>query len=706
MRTSISTLLALLLFNVVAVFAQPGALDKSFGKGGKVTTGFGSVEEVAGGAAIQADGKIVQAGTIGQTESARGLGIALVRYNRNGTLDNSFNGDGKVMTSIRGYDDGGLDVAIHEDGKIVVGGFSSNSFDRDFAVVRYNTDGTLDKTFSGNGKVTTDFGIYHDACYAAAIQPDGKILAAGYSYQGRYPEFALVRYNKDGSLDKSFDGDGKTTTDIGIYDDGAYSIALQTDGKILVGGTSDGDFALVRYNPDGSLDSSFDGDGKVTIDYSYGVVRSIAIQSNNQIVITGEFWGGDQEKYNFILVRYNTDGSLDSSFGEDGKVIDNGRAYSVAIQPNSKIVVAGESSFNDSTFYDFILLRYNTNGSLDSSFDGDGKVTTDFSSFDAASSIIFTPKGKIVATGKSYRDSATFAVAQYNSYWDVRTATGLYDETSSGCHNLRKAYPHWTDLVEHGATTNFNKYLGMQIQTPLSLGKICGYQSLVYGGNDLREKYTWDGSATKKIVGYLPRNFKFTFTNNNPAEVVGVRLYITTQELNKFVTKFNRRNGTSYKVKDVFIIRYDGVNQDADLKNNSNNRNDYKKTIPKLKYYGFNNEYAYLEFYTKHFSEFQIALSVECKSLETQLNLSSQVKENDALNAGNNILVYPNPAKDIVNIKTNGKAIISLTDQSGKIIITKTIEGSGIINVTALPASLYYLKNNETGETQKVIVAK
>src|SRR6266540_32687 len=649
MRTSISTLLALLLFNVVAVFAQPGALDKSFGKGGKVTTGFGSVEEVAGGAAIQADGKIVQAGTIVQTESARGLGIALVRYNRNGTLDNSFNGDGKVMTSIRGYDDGGLDVAIHEDGKIVVGGFSSNSFDRDFAVVRYNTDGTLDKTFSGNGKVTTDFGIYHDACYAAAIQPDGKILAAGYSYQGRYPEFALVRYNKDGSLDKSFDGDGKITTD-----------------------------------------------------YSYGVVRSIAIQSNNQIVITGEFWGGDQEKYNFILVRYNTDGSLDSSFGEDGKVIDNGRAYSVAIQPNSKIVVAGESSFNDSTFYDFILLRYNTNGSLDSSFDGDGKVTTDFSSFDAASSIIFTPKGKIVATGKSYRDSATFAVAQYNSYWDVRTATGLYDETSSGCHNLRKAYPHWTDLVEHGATTNFNKYLGMQIQTPLSLGKICGYQSLVYGGNDLREKYTWDGSATKKIVGYLPRNFKFTFTNNNPAEVVGVRLYITTQELNKFVTKFNRRNGTSYKVKDVFIIRYDGVNQDADLKNNSNNRNDYKKTIPKLKYYGFNNEYAYLEFYTKHFSEFQIALSVECKSLETQLNLSSQVKENDALNAGNNILVYPNPAKDIVNIKTNGKAIISLTDQSGKIIITKTIEGSGIINVTALPASLYYLKNNETGETQKV----
>src|SRR6266540_1580324 len=645
MRTSISTLLALLLFNVVAVFAQPGALDKSFGKGGKVTTGFGSVEEVAGGAAIQADGKIVQAGTIGQTESARGLGIALVRYNRNGTLDNSFNGDGKVMTSIRGYDDGGLDVAIHEDGKIVVGGFSANSFDRDFAVVRYNTDGTLDKTFSGNGKVTTDFGIYHDACYAAAIQPDGKILAAGYSYQGRYPEFALVRYNKDGSLDKSFDGDGKTTTDIGIYDDGAYSIALQTDGKILVGGTSDGDFALVRYNPDGSLDSSF---------------------------------------------------------VEDVKVIYNGIAYSVAIQPNSKIVVAGESSFNDSTFYDFILLRYNTNGSLDSSFDGDGKVTTDFSSFDAASSIIFTPKGKIVATGKSYRDSATFAVAQYNSYWDVRTATGLYDETSSGCHNLRKAYPHWTDLVEHGATTNFNKYLGMQIQTPLSLGKICGYQSLVYGGNDLREKYTWDGSATKKIVGYLPRNFKFTFTNNNPAEVVGVRLYITTQELNKFVTKFNRRNGTSYKVKDVFIIRYDGVNQDADLKNNSNNRNDYKKTIPKLKYYGFNNEYAYLEFYTKHFSEFQIALSVECKSLETQLNLSSQVKENDALNAGNNILVYPNPAKDIVNIKTNGKAIISLTDQSGKIIITKTIEGSGIINVTALPASLYYLKNNETGETQKV----
>jgi hypothetical protein len=270
---------------------------------------------------------------------------------------------------------------------------------------------------------------------------------------------------------------------------------------------------------------------------------------------------------------------------------------------------------------------------------------------------------------------------------------------------LLKAYPQWTDFVEHGVA-NSNNYLGMQIKAPVSLGKICGYQSLVYGGNDLREDYTWDGSANKKIVGYLPRNFKFTFTNNNPAQAAGIRLYITTQEFNKFVAKFNRHNGTSYTVKDVFIIRYDGVNQDTDLKNNSNNRNDYKKIIPKLKYYGFNNEYAYLEFYTRHFSEFQIALSVECKSLETQLNLSSQVKENGALNAGNNILVYPNPAKDILHVQTNGNVTFSLLNQSGQTLLTTNINGKGSIDISGMSAGVYYLKNTATGATQKIIVTK
>jgi uncharacterized delta-60 repeat protein len=182
-----------------------------------------------------------------------------------GDLDLSFGGGGKVTTAIGAANDYGNSVIQQADGKLVVAGYSCNGSNDDFALVRYNADGSLDTGFDGDGKVTTDW-CEHDEGYSVIQQADGKLVVAGYSYNGSNYDFALVRYNADGSLDTGFDGDGKVTTDIGGSNDYGYSVIQQSDGKLVVAGTSyngsNYDFALVRYNADGSLDACFDGDGK------------------------------------------------------------------------------------------------------------------------------------------------------------------------------------------------------------------------------------------------------------------------------------------------------------------------------------------------------------------------------------------------------------------------------------------------------------
>ncbi|PYS98597.1 MAG: hypothetical protein DMF63_15490 [Acidobacteria bacterium] len=401
-----------------------GSLDTSFDDDGRVTTPIGSsgAYAYAYAVAIQADGKIVAAGW---SYGASSLDFALVRYNADGSLDTSFDSDGKVTTP------GGAAyaVAIQPDGKIVAAGDSAS----DFVLVRYNPDGSLDTTFDGDGKVTTPVGTSGDAANAVAIQADGKIVAAGYSYNGSFRDFALVRYNPNGLLDPTFDGDGKVTTPIGMSEDIATAVAIQPDERIVAAGySSDGsspDFALVRYNENGSLDPTFDGDGKVTtpVGMYNDIATAVALQPDGKIVVAGYII---DSVVSFALVRYHPNGSLDNTFDSDGKVTtsigtSNDSAYAVALQPNGKIVAAGRSS--DGSFLDFAIVRYNPNGSLDPTFDSDGKVTTDFgfwagnSFYDVAIQI----DGKVVAVSYSNNGTSyefTSAVVRYNPDGSLDTA--------------------------------------------------------------------------------------------------------------------------------------------------------------------------------------------------------------------------------------------------------------------------------------------
>ena len=406
-------------FTIAVTDMVVGDLDNTFDGDGKVTTAVGSSLDAAHSVAMQSDGKIVVAG---YSDNGSNIDFALMRYNSNGSLDTTFDGDGKVTTAVGSSHDAAHSVAIQSDGKIVVAGYSDNGSNYEFSLTRYNSNGSLDTTFDGDGKVTTDFGS-SDTAYSVAIQSDGKIVVAGYSWNGSNWDCALTRYNSNGSLDTTFDGDGKVTTDFGNSDDFAYSAAVQSDGKILVAGESfngsNRDFALMRYNSNGSLDTTFDGDGKVTTDFgnSNDFANSVAIQSNGKILVAGQSF--NDNNWDFTLTRYNSNGSLDTTFDSDGKVTtdfgnsDDDGAFSVAIQSDGKIVVAGYSYNRD---LQFALTRYNSNGSLDTTFAFDGMVTTAVgNSADGAYSVAIQSDGKIVAAGYSDNGSnRDFALTRYN----------------------------------------------------------------------------------------------------------------------------------------------------------------------------------------------------------------------------------------------------------------------------------------------------
>jgi uncharacterized delta-60 repeat protein len=406
-----------LMFGLLAspdVAGAAGELDSTFDGDGKVTTDFFGGDDRGNDVAIQADGKLVVVGGGGES-----LRFELARYKLDGSLDPSFGGDGKVVAPFGGEDEA-ADVAIQADGKIVaagrtsVGGNSSN-----FALARYNPDGSLDSSFDGDGLVVTDFGAF-ESIASVTIQADGKIVAAGLSgpLEG-FDDFALARYNTNGSLDANFDGDGRLTADFGS-NDYATGVAVQADDRIVAAGvTSAGpeglNFALARYNPNGSPDPSFGGDGRVAIDFGAGErANALAIQADGKIVAAGVSFAGSGG--NFALTRYRVDGSPDPSFGGDGLVTtDFGQddwAFDLTIQPDGKLLAVGHEGQAH-----FALARYNANGNLDSSFDGDGRVLTDFGATDIAAGVGIQLDGKIVAAGLTATDNpfSDFAIARYLS---------------------------------------------------------------------------------------------------------------------------------------------------------------------------------------------------------------------------------------------------------------------------------------------------
>jgi uncharacterized delta-60 repeat protein len=360
----------------------------------------------------QPDGKIVAAGI--SSNNDRDQPRAVVRYNRNGSLDRTFGGgDGTVTPDFTGS---AKAVAVQPDGKIVAAGGS-----RGFALARFNPDGSPDTTFGEDGTVKTDNTTgNHEYANDLVLQPDGKLVVAGKLFN----DFTLARYTPDGTLDETFGEDGTVTTDLGGEpgDSGSvYALALQSDNRIVAAGlrgvSPEGDSVLARYTPDGTLDTTFGEDGTV-ITGGRGLAYALVVQPDGKPIVAGSS-GGDNFRDDFLLERYKPDGTLDTSFGGDGRVTTNFGGYDNAVdlvlQPDGKIVVAGDSnSENDN---DFALARYNRNGTLDRSFGGDGRVTTDFRGYSNAGPLALQPSGRLVAAGGTYvrNNDSDFALARYTT---------------------------------------------------------------------------------------------------------------------------------------------------------------------------------------------------------------------------------------------------------------------------------------------------
>jgi len=428
----------LLVALAVPAAAAPGQLDPSFGAGGTVVTEFPSSYAGARAVAIQADGRIVAAG-FAHTNDSIISDFALTRYDSNGALDPTFGIGGRVRTDFGGRFDEASAVAVQPDGRIVVAGNSSDASGNDMAVARYNSDGTLDTGFDGDGMVLVDFGSESSA-RAVALQPDGKIVLAGWVSHPVGPgccvsDFALARLTSAGALDSSFDGDGRVVTDFlpGTDNghDAAQAVLVQADGRIVaagagVAGVVSVDFAVARYLTDGSLDPTFSNDGLVTTDFVgyFDEIRDLALDTGGRIVAGGqscEFPGNSDEVCDFGLARYTSDGSLDRRFGRQGRVrTDLGADVTegirgVVVQDDGRIVAAGDTSGPGAS--DVGLTRYRSDGRLDRSFGVNGIVITPVSpSTDEVGGLALQGDGRLVVAGTTaVSQSFGFFVSRYLS---------------------------------------------------------------------------------------------------------------------------------------------------------------------------------------------------------------------------------------------------------------------------------------------------
>lgn len=363
----------------VTVRGVAGSLDTSFGTNGKAVTAVGPTDDYARAMAVQTDGKLV---VVGYGSSGTSADFEVVRYQRDGALDTTFGTNGKVMTDVSTGSDVANAVAIQADGKIVVAGSSDVSpKGKSFSLVRYNADGSLDTTFGTAGKVITSFGSQSDEAFALVIQADGKIVLGGHYYNATQGlDFALARYETNGTLDFGFGVNGLAKAPVrpGNASASIYAMALQTIGGeqkiVAVGG--EGDFTLSRFNANGTLDNTFRMGQSVDDVFGtvIGAARAVQVSADNKIIVAGH------ADHDFALLQLNEDGTNDTTFGDNGTVVTKvsttswDEAQAVTRQADGKLVVGGWVYPNNSSSADFVVARYTSAGVLDASF-GTGGVT-------------------------------------------------------------------------------------------------------------------------------------------------------------------------------------------------------------------------------------------------------------------------------------------------------------------------------------------
>ncbi|HZV68025.1 MAG TPA: T9SS type A sorting domain-containing protein [Saprospiraceae bacterium] len=423
MRKLICFLTIAISISTAPLFSQSGTLDPTFGVDGIEKTDIGSSFDIMRAITIQPDQKLLAVGSSGSGGSAD---IVVVRYLPDGSPDPDFGANGIARMDFDGLPSTGYAIALQPDGQIVLAGYTSNNNNIDFALSRLNPDGTQDTTFSHDGNVTTDLGTTYEFPNSVVIQEDGKIIAAGKITSNTFSDFVMVRYLANGELDSVFGNNGIVTTSLRDEDE-VTAAAIQPDGKIILSGfaaiAAKGDFAMVRYFEDGTVDKFFGTGGKVFTDLE-GAGRSdfstsMLLEPNGNIVLAGAANFDNMFIESDIgVVRYDQDGNPDKSFGDQGifilKLGGNTQAQDIARQPDGKYIVAGKSNFVFS-HNQWLMFRLNPDGEIDTKFGDLGLTVTDLDGeSESASGIEIQNDSRIVMGG--YNGDFTkldFVMARY-----------------------------------------------------------------------------------------------------------------------------------------------------------------------------------------------------------------------------------------------------------------------------------------------------
>lgn len=434
-----------------SIHAQvPGTFDNTFGTNGLVLTNIsvapaspmGNTDDEARAVAIQTDGKIVVAG-VTDDWSGSNYDFAVCRYLSNGALDTTFSLDGKQVNVISNSIEFVSDVEIQSDGKIVVLGTSNSQF----VLVRFQSNGTLDNSFGVGGIVQTQVSPGAEQSSSLRIQPDGKLIAGGYcDFNGTFG-FVMVRYTSSGVLDNTFGVAGIVYTPIGTASSFINDLVIQPDGKILAAGAmanigNSSRFALARYDNTGNLDVSFGATGIVTVapTASNNIAQSICLQNDGKIVLAGRSAG--PVHFDFSVVRVNSNGTIDNSFGTNGIIVHSiGVAdgiNSVLLQTDGKILAAGYAMINN--IRNFTLARYTTAGALDPLFGVGGVVTNSLGgSMAGIQAAAMQSDGKLVGVGTlvNGNNSIDFAVVRYYVQCAIPQSPGIIIGSSTVCPGMR-----------------------------------------------------------------------------------------------------------------------------------------------------------------------------------------------------------------------------------------------------------------------------
>lgn len=428
--------LALILCLTTISFAQDGTLDTTFDIDGKVTTLFETNLSNINHLAVQPDGKIIAGGTVFATSSIYSQ-FALARYNQDGSLDDTFGVGGKAASDFLDLHLELSAIAVQSDGKIVAVGTSHTFFTglpyEHFEIIRFKTNGTIDKTFGVNGRVLpTTFGDVNNMA-AIVIQSDGSIIVGGDTLTYSNPadsDFVMLRYLNNGVLDTSFGHNGIVITSLQA-DDVAKAITLQDDGKILMVGSSRAvydpilgyyaqDFAVARYNSDGSLDTTFGSNGKFLAEGNEEFDTALLVKSQADGIIVAGSALPTGAANNFMVMHLLPKGKLDPDFGTGGVVIKPlsfGEVTAMEMQPDGKLLLAQYHGTGGTSSADIQLMRFLATGDPDLTFGEDGIVTTDFINQNSqAHTIAVQSDGKILIGGGSGNPiHVDFAVSRFNS---------------------------------------------------------------------------------------------------------------------------------------------------------------------------------------------------------------------------------------------------------------------------------------------------